>query len=86
MKEFLQSYYGIEQFKEKMTGGLYPAITLKELKTIKIPSPDIKIQNKIANTIKEMKNQIKFLNEESIKNKKLALDEFEKEVFLLWLN
>lgn len=81
IKEFLQSYYGIEQFKEKMTGGLYPAITLKELRTIKIPSPDVKIQNEIANSIKEMKNKIKFLNEESAKNKNLALKEFEKEVF-----
>lgn len=81
IKEFLQSYYGIEQFKEKMTGGLYPAITLKELKTIKIPFPDVKIQDIIAKNINEMKNQIKLLNQQSLDNKKLALEEFEKEVF-----
>lgn len=83
IKEFLQSYYGIEQFKEKMTGGLYPAITLKELRTIKIPFPTVEKQNNIANKIDEMKNQIKFLNEESVNNKKFALEEFEKEVFLV---
>ena len=81
IKEFLQSYYGIEQFKEKMTGGLYPAITLKELKTIKIPFPDVKIQDIIAKNINEMKNQIKLLNQQSLDNKRLALEEFEKEVF-----
>lgn len=81
VKEFLQSFYGIEQLKEKMTGGLYPAITLTELKTIKIPNPDIQIQNKIALHIKQLKDEIKSLKEQSMKNQSLALKEFEKEIF-----
>jgi restriction endonuclease S subunit len=81
IKEFLQSFYGIKQLKEKMTGGLYPAITSSELKTVKIPNPDIEIQNKITVYIKSLKDKTKNLKEEAIKNKKLALKEFEKEIF-----
>lgn len=55
---------------------------INNLKNLQFIVPDINIQNEIANTIKEMKNQIKFLNDESKNNKKLALEEFEKEVFL----
>ena len=54
---------------------------INNLKNLQFIIPDIDTQNGIANNIKEMKNQIKFLNEESEKNKKLALEEFEKEVF-----
>lgn len=81
IKQFLQSYYGIEQMKEKMTGGLYPAITLKELKNIKIPFPDINIQNEIAHKIELLKNEIKSFNQQSEQNKDLAIQEFEREIF-----
>ncbi|MCT7553639.1 restriction endonuclease subunit S [Aliarcobacter butzleri] len=81
IKEFLQSYYGIEQMKEKMTGGLYPAITLKELKNIKIPFPDINIQNEIAYKIELLKNEIKLFNQQSEQNKDLAIQSFEREIF-----
>ncbi|WP_152059508.1 restriction endonuclease subunit S [Aliarcobacter butzleri] len=81
IKEFLQSYYGIEQMKEKMTGGLYPAITLKELKNIKIPFPDINIQNEIAYKIELLKNEIKLFNQQSEQNKDLAIQDFESEIF-----
>jgi type I restriction enzyme M protein len=81
IKEFLQSFYGIKQLKEKMTGGLYPAITSSELKTVKIPNPDIEIQNKITVYIKSLKDKVKNLKELAINNKNLALKEFEKEIF-----
>ncbi|KLD96386.1 MULTISPECIES: restriction endonuclease subunit S [Aliarcobacter] len=54
---------------------------INNLKNLQFIIPDIDIQNEIANTIKEMKNQIKFLNTESKNNKQLSLEEFEKEVF-----
>jgi len=81
IKEFLQSFYGIEQLKEKMTGGLYPAITIKELKTVKIPNPPLEIQNKIANHILDIKTNIQNLKQQSIINKTLAFKEFENKVF-----
>jgi restriction endonuclease S subunit len=81
IKEFLQSFYGIEQLKEKMTGGLYPAITSTELKSVKIPNPDIEIQDKIAFYIKTLKDEIKELKAMALENKALALVEFEKEIF-----
>ncbi|MGN1153861.1 MAG: restriction endonuclease subunit S [Candidatus Gastranaerophilaceae bacterium] len=49
LKEFLISSVGIEQLKNRMTGGLYPAITTEELKQIKIPLPSLKTQNQIMN-------------------------------------
>jgi restriction endonuclease S subunit len=81
IKEFLQSYYGIEQLKSNMTVGLYPAITLKKLKEIKFPLPPIEIQNKIANYIQNIKNEIQILKQQAEQNKKMALNEFETKIF-----
>jgi restriction endonuclease S subunit len=81
IKEFLQSFYGIEQLKKHMTGGLYPAITIKKLKEIQIPLPPLAIQNKIVTHIENIKNEIKDLNHQAQQNKALALSEFEAEIF-----
>jgi restriction endonuclease S subunit len=54
---------------------------INNLKNLQFIIPNIDIQNEIANTIEKMKNKIKFLSEESEKNKKIALEEFEREVF-----
>lgn len=54
---------------------------INNLKNLQFIIPEISTQNEITASIKEMKNQIKFLNEESEKNKIQALEEFEKEVF-----
>lgn len=51
------------------------------LYNFKIPVPPIETQEKISNHIEILKNEIKTLNEQSENNKKLALEEFEKEVF-----
>jgi len=79
--QFLNCFYGIEQLKNKMTGGLYPAIAEAELKKIKIPFPTIETQNLIMNIIEKKKNNI--LNNQYLaqKLKHQADQEFEEIVF-----
>jgi restriction endonuclease S subunit len=86
IKEFLQSYYGIEQLKANMTGGLYPAITLKKLKEIKFPLPPLGEQNRMAEHIQNIKNEIQVLKQQAEQNKKNALNEFEAEIFTNKMN
>lgn len=81
LKEFLMSSIGVEQLKNRMTGGLYPAITTEELKLIKIPLPSLKIQNQIMNKITKIKEQIKSLKNSAKQNRVAAQEEFEKELF-----
>jgi len=81
LKEFLMSYFGLEQLKNRMTGGTYPAITNNELKELLVPFPKIEIQNKIANHILSLKQQIKDLQNQAKENRRLAIQEFEKEIF-----
>ena len=81
LKEFLMSYYGIEQLKNRMTGGTYPAITNSELKEILIPFPNPTIQMKIGEYISDVKSQIRDLKNKSEQNKISAIIEFEKEIF-----
>jgi len=82
LKEFLMSYFGLEQLKNRMTGGTYPAITNNELKEILVPLPPIEIQNKIANHISKLKQQIKELQEQAKENREMAIQEFENEIFI----
>jgi len=79
--QFLNCFYGIEQLKNKMTGGLYPAITENELKKIKIPLPDIEKQKTIMEKIENKKNTI--LNNKHLAKslKHQAETEFEETVF-----
>lgn len=81
LKEFLMSFYGIEQLKNRMTGGTYPAITNSELKEILIPFPNSKTQKEIGSKILAMKKQIKDLKNNSKQNQNHALKEFEQEIF-----
>ncbi|MGV0966984.1 restriction endonuclease subunit S [Empedobacter falsenii] len=79
--QFLKCSYGIEQLKNRMTGGLYPAITEGELKEIKIPLPDIDKQIEIMNSVNIKVNEIvnnKVVIEEL---KRKANEEFEKAIF-----
>lgn len=81
LHQFLKCTYGIEQLKNKMTGGLYPAITEPELKEIKIPFPDVDIQKEIMALI-ELKKENILNNKSSITSIKLeAEQEFEKAIF-----
>ena len=81
LKEFLMSFYGIEQLKNRMTGGTYPAITNTELKEILIPLPKIATQKEIGNHILNLKNEIKNLKKEAKQNREQAILDFENEIF-----
>ena len=81
LKEFLMSFYGVEQLKNRMTGGTYPAITNSELKEILIPFPEPNIQEKIGNHISGVKKNIRVLKNKSEQNKVLAITVFEQEIF-----
>lgn len=81
LHQFLKCSYGIEQLKNKMTGGLYPAITEPELKEIKIPFPDIDTQKEIMHLI-ELKKENILNNKTLIASIKMeAEQEFEKAIF-----
>ena len=79
--EYLKSSVAIAQFELFMSGGLYPAITGKDLKKILIPLPPIDIQNRIVNHINQMKEQIIQLKQQAEDLRKKALEEFEREIF-----
>lgn len=81
LKEFLISYYGIEQMKNRMTGGSYPAITSAELKELRIPMPPIEIQNKIAEKLTKLRSEMIDLMNNSAEYKKEAIKKFEKAIF-----
>lgn len=79
--QFLNCTYGVEQLKNRMTGGLYPAITEAELKEIKIPFPDVDTQKEIMHLI-ELKRENILNNKTLITSiKKEAEQEFEKAIF-----
>jgi type I restriction enzyme S subunit len=81
LHQFLKCTYGIEQLKNKMTGGLYPAITEPELKEIKIPFPDFDTQKEIM-TLIELKKENILNNKSSIASIRIeAEQQFEKAIF-----
>ncbi len=81
LHQFLKCTYGIEQLKNKMTGGLYPAITEPELKEIKIPFPDVDTQKEIM-TLIELKKENILNNKSLIASIRIeAEQEFEKAIF-----
>lgn len=69
------------QFKLYMTGALYPAITTKDLRKIKIPIPPRDIQDEIVTHIAQLKEQIKLLRAQATINRIAALTEFRKKIF-----
>jgi type I restriction enzyme, S subunit len=79
--QFLKCTYGIEQLKNKMTGGLYPAITEAELKEIKVPLPSCKEQIKIMELIEKKKANIVKNGEHFVQIMAEAETEFEKTIF-----
>lgn len=56
---FLKSTLGLKQLKQRMTGGLYPAITQPELEKIKIVLPPLNKQKEIATQIESLKDESK---------------------------
>ena len=80
LKQFLMSYFGLEQLKNRMTGGLYPAITDDELRKIKIPFPNISTQNRIAEKTTRIKSIIKKLQKSANNYQNQAIEEFESTI------
>lgn len=81
LHQFLKCVYGIEQLKNRMTGGLYPAITETELKEIKIPFPSVEKQEEIMNLIEQKKQNILANKELIINIKHEAKQAFEQAIF-----
>lgn len=48
---FLKSQAGLRQMEQRMTGGLYPAITQFELENIIVPLPDLDLQKEIIKNL-----------------------------------
>jgi restriction endonuclease S subunit len=81
LHQFLKCTYGIEQLKNKMTGGLYPAITEAELKEIKIPFPKVETQRQIMTLIDHKKENILNNKELIVAIREQAEQEFEQAIF-----
>lgn len=79
--DYLKSSIAIIQFEFYMTGALYPAITVKDLKKILIPLPPIKVQNSIVAHIHEIKLQIRMLIQQASDLRSKALKDFEIELY-----
>lgn len=79
--EVFKSNTCISQFKEAMTGALYPALNAGQLGNIKIPLPPIEIQNEIVNHINQIKFQIKELRLKAAELRESAKNDFERSVF-----
>lgn len=56
-------------------------INAQEMQDFLFPVPPLKIQNEIANTIEKMKAKMKTLQQQADENRKMAIEEFEKEIF-----
>lgn len=69
------------QITNHMKGARMPRIGEDIFKNLKIPLPPLETQNKIANHIQVIKDEIKSLKQQAEQNQKDALNEFEKEVF-----
>lgn len=78
---FLNSKLFNKYLSIKIFGANINNINSELIYNFEIPIPSIDTQNIIANYIKFLKKQIKNLKEQSIKNRNLALIEFEKEIF-----
>lgn len=79
--EVFKSNTCISQFKEAMTGALYPALNAEQLGNIKIPLPPLSVQNEIVNHINQIKSQIKELRSKAAELRESAKNDFERSVF-----
>lgn len=79
--EVFKSNICISQFKEAMTGALYPALNAEQLKSIRIPLPPLSIQNEIVSHINQIKKHVKELREQAKELREQAKKDFEGSVF-----
>jgi restriction endonuclease S subunit len=82
--EYINSSLGQSQIEniKSAVATKQTELGLGNLKNIQIVLPKLEIQNQIADYITKQKNKIDTLKEEAEKNKYLALQEFEREIFL----
>lgn len=55
---FLKSQGGLKQMEQRMTGGLYPAITQDELEKIEIPLPPLSVQKQMMERVAAGREEI----------------------------
>lgn len=79
--ELLKSNVCISQFKEAMTGALYPALNAEQLGNIRIPLPPLPVQNEIVEHINQIKAQVKDLRQQAKELREKAKIDFERSVF-----
>lgn len=79
--EIFKSNICISQFKEAMTGALYPALNADQLGNIKIPFPPIEVQNEIVNNINQIKSKAKELRSKATELRVTAKKDFERSIF-----
>lgn len=79
--ELLKSNVCISQFKEAMTGALYPALNAEQLGNIRIPLPPLPVQNEIVEHINQIKAQVKDLRQQAKELREKAKLEIERSVF-----
>ena len=79
--EVLKSNICVSQYKELMTGALYPAINATQFGMIKIPLPPLPVQNEIVSHINGIKSQIKALRQKAAELRDKAKNDFEGAVF-----
>ena len=77
------SCFGQEQidFVKSAQSTKQTELGIDNLKKIKFPYPDMDVQNEIVDTITKLKAKIEKLNNLAEQNRKLAQEEFEKELF-----
>ncbi|WP_369177699.1 restriction endonuclease subunit S [Candidatus Thiodubiliella endoseptemdiera] len=76
---YLQNEY--HNLRALASGNNQPNLNSQKIKTYPIVIPPLEIQNKIANHIQAIKNEIQDLKQQAEYNKTLALKELEAEIF-----
>jgi type I restriction enzyme S subunit len=77
----LGSSFMFNMFSHSTIGTVVQNLNIQTVKITKIPLPPLKIQNKIAEHIQNIKNEMQVLKQQAEQNKKNALNEFEAEIF-----
>ena len=76
---YLQNEY--HRLRALASGNNQPNLNAQKIKNYPIVVPPLKIQNKIADHIQNLKNEIQTLKQQAEQNQELALSEFEAEIF-----
>lgn len=80
-KYIISSFIIQMQISDKTSGARMPRINEDTFMSLQIPLPPLPIQQKIAEHISALKQQIKHLKEQAQQNRQNAIIDFEKEIF-----